>query len=49
MHPASLRMAVAAKGTHGFFLVTDAMPPVGTDADGFNLYGQRIFRAMAVW
>jgi N-acetylglucosamine-6-phosphate deacetylase len=24
--------------------VTDAMPPVGTDVDGFNLYGQRIFR-----
>jgi N-acetylglucosamine-6-phosphate deacetylase len=44
VHPASLRMALAAKGSDGFFLVTDAMPPVGTDADGFDLYGQRIFR-----
>ena len=27
-----------------FFLVTDAMPPVGTDATSFELYGQRILR-----
>jgi N-acetylglucosamine-6-phosphate deacetylase len=44
VHPASLRLALAAKGIDGFFLVTDAMPPVGTDVDGFDLYGQRIFR-----
>jgi N-acetylglucosamine-6-phosphate deacetylase len=44
VHPASLRIALEAKGTDGFFLVTDAMPPVGTDTDGFDLYGQRIFR-----
>ena len=42
--PATLRMALAAKGPAGLFLVTDAMPPVGTDADGFELYGRRILR-----
>jgi N-acetylglucosamine-6-phosphate deacetylase len=44
VHPASLRMALAARGADGFLLVTDAMPPVGTDADGFDLYGRRIIR-----
>ncbi|WP_158045267.1 N-acetylglucosamine-6-phosphate deacetylase [Skermanella pratensis] len=42
--PATLRMALAAKGPAGLFLVTDAMPPVGTDAAEFELYGRRIFR-----
>jgi N-acetylglucosamine-6-phosphate deacetylase len=44
VHPAVLKMALAAKGADRFFLVTDAMPPVGTDATGFELYGQRILR-----
>jgi N-acetylglucosamine-6-phosphate deacetylase len=44
VHPAVLKMALAAKGPDRFFLVTDAMPPVGTDATGFELYGQRILR-----
>ena len=43
-HPAVLKMALSAKGADRFFLVTDAMPPVGTDATGFELYGQRILR-----
>ncbi|UEM18542.1 N-acetylglucosamine-6-phosphate deacetylase [Skermanella mucosa] len=42
--PATLRMALAAKGPAGLFLVTDAMPPVGTDATEFELYGLRILR-----
>src|SRR3954467_12616303 len=44
VHRAVLKMALAAKGPDRFFLVTDAMPPVGTDATGFELYGQRILR-----
>jgi len=44
VHPAVLKMALSAKGADRFFLVTDAMPPVGTDATGFELYGQRILR-----
>jgi N-acetylglucosamine-6-phosphate deacetylase len=44
VHPAVLKMALAAKGADRFFLVTDAMPPVGTDATSFELYGQRILR-----
>ena len=44
VHPAVLKLALAAKGSDRFFLVTDAMPPVGTDATGFELYGQRILR-----
>jgi N-acetylglucosamine-6-phosphate deacetylase len=44
VHPAVLKIALAAKGTDRFFLVTDAMPPVGTDATSFELYGQRILR-----
>jgi N-acetylglucosamine-6-phosphate deacetylase len=44
VHPAVLKMALSAKGADRFFLVTDAMPPVGTDATSFELYGQRILR-----
>jgi N-acetylglucosamine-6-phosphate deacetylase len=44
VHPEVLKMALSAKGPDRFFLVTDAMPPVGTDATSFELYGQRILR-----
>ena len=41
VHPASLRLAFAAK-PRGLFLVSDAMPPVGTAMAGFVLGGQWI-------
>jgi N-acetylglucosamine-6-phosphate deacetylase len=40
--PESLRIAVGAHGYERMMLVTDAMPTVGTDATGFDLYGKRI-------
>lgn len=42
--PALLRLAFAAKGADRLALVTDAMPTVGTDDDGFTLCGIRIDR-----
>jgi N-acetylglucosamine-6-phosphate deacetylase len=42
VHPASLRIAFAAKGERGLILVTDAMPPVGTPLAEFQLQGERI-------
>lgn len=44
VHPALLRLALAAKPPGRLFLVTDAMPPVGTDATSFELYGRSIHR-----
>lgn len=44
LHPATLRVAVRAKGTHRLMLVTDAMPSVGTDDTGFILQGRKIWR-----
>lgn len=44
VHPAMLRLALAAKGPGGLMLVTDAMPPTGTDDSSFQLYGQTIHR-----
>lgn len=41
-HPASFRIALAAKPRGKVFLVTDAMPPVGADSPKFSLYGQPI-------
>jgi N-acetylglucosamine-6-phosphate deacetylase len=38
VHPASLRVAIAAKPRGRMLLVTDAMPPVGTDMTDFLLY-----------
>ena len=38
VHPASLKVAVRAKGTSHSVLVTDAMSPVGTDLLRFPLY-----------
>ena len=42
VHPASLRIAMAAKGPERLALVTDAMPTVGSDRKEFQLGGQRI-------
>ena len=42
VHPATLRIALAAKGPERLVLVTDAMPTVGSDRQFFQLAGQRI-------
>jgi N-acetylglucosamine-6-phosphate deacetylase len=42
VHPASLRVALAAKGPDKLVLVTDAMPTVGSDKTSFMLGGRRI-------
>jgi len=42
VHPASLRVALAAKPRGKVILVTDAMPVVGADHPHFNLYGESI-------
>lgn len=42
VHPAAARIALAAKPRGKLMLVTDAMPPVGSDATSFELYGERI-------
>jgi N-acetylglucosamine-6-phosphate deacetylase len=42
VHPASLRVALAAKPRGKVFLVTDAMPPVGADSPDYVLYGETI-------
>ncbi len=42
VHPASLRVALAAKPDGKIFLVTDAMPPVGSDDPSYVLYGETI-------
>ena len=42
VHPAVLKIALAAKREDRFMLVTDAMPSVGTDGDFFMLQGRRI-------
>jgi len=42
VHPATLRVAIAAKQRGGMFLVTDAMPPVGSDQPAFELHGETI-------
>src|SRR6185369_12363576 len=43
VHPATLRIALAAKGAQRLALVTDAMPSVGSDDKEFELAGQRVF------
>jgi len=43
VHPASLRVALAARGLDGAMLVTDAMPPAGTDMTEFTLQGRTIY------
>ena len=42
VHPASLRVAIAAKAHEKMILVTDAMPPVGSDNPDFVLKGETI-------
>ncbi len=42
VHPAAMRVALAAKGPDRFVLVTDAMPPVGSVLSEFMLGGRRI-------
>jgi len=42
VHPASLRVAIAAKARGKMLLVTDAMPPVGADHPNFVLNGETI-------
>lgn len=42
LHPATVRIAINAKGMDRIMLVTDAMPSVGTDAASFILQGKRI-------
>ena len=42
VHPASLRVAIAAKPRGKMLLVTDAMPPVGSDHPEFVLNGETI-------
>lgn len=42
VHPASLKVALAAKPRGKVFLVTDAMPMVGSDDPSFTLYGEVI-------
>lgn len=42
VHPATLRLALAARGVDGMMLVSDAMPPVGGSADRFTLMGRDI-------
>ncbi len=44
LHPATVRIAVRAKGPQRLMLVTDAMPSVGTDDPEFVLQGRRIRR-----
>jgi N-acetylglucosamine-6-phosphate deacetylase len=41
---ASLRIAIAAKGTEHMMLVTDAMSVTGTDLTSFELHGRTIYR-----
>ncbi|MBN8947049.1 MAG: N-acetylglucosamine-6-phosphate deacetylase [Rhodanobacter sp.] len=42
VHPASLRVAIAAKARGKMLLVTDAMPPVGADRPDYVLNGETI-------
>ena len=42
VHPAALRVALAAKGAERLALVTDAMPTVGSDRKAFMLGGRTI-------
>ncbi len=42
VHPGALRVALAAKPRGKVFLVTDAMPMVGSDDPSFALYGEVI-------
>ncbi len=45
VHPAMLRLLLAAKPAGRVMLVSDAMPPVGTRLDRFELQGRTILRS----
>ncbi|MEM7024417.1 MAG: N-acetylglucosamine-6-phosphate deacetylase, partial [Pseudomonadota bacterium] len=45
VHPASLRLALAAKSPAKLMLVTDAMQVTGSDLVEFELHGRRILRS----
>jgi N-acetylglucosamine-6-phosphate deacetylase len=42
VHPSVLRLVYASKGATGVALITDAMPPVGTDTSSFRLQDTEI-------
>ncbi|AJP72437.1 N-acetylglucosamine-6-phosphate deacetylase [Sphingomonas hengshuiensis] len=42
VHPAALKIAIAARGIDGAMLVTDAMPPVGGTRGAFTLMGTEV-------
>ncbi|KAA0579523.1 N-acetylglucosamine-6-phosphate deacetylase [Azospirillum sp. B21] len=44
VHPLMMRAALTARPRGRMMLVTDAMPPTGTDADRFELNGRTIYR-----
>jgi len=44
VHPALLRLAASRKRPGGLFLVSDAMPCVGTGDTSFSLYGKTVHR-----
>jgi N-acetylglucosamine-6-phosphate deacetylase len=44
VHPAMLRLALATKPRGRLYLVTDGMPPLGTAATRFELYGETVER-----
>jgi N-acetylglucosamine-6-phosphate deacetylase len=44
VHPAMLSLTLAVKPRGRVYLVTDAMPPIGTMADRFELYGGTVER-----
>ncbi|MCP3100212.1 N-acetylglucosamine-6-phosphate deacetylase [Myxococcus sp. K15C18031901] len=44
VHPANLRLLLKTKPRGKVLLVSDAMPPVGTQATSFTLYGKHILR-----
>jgi len=43
VHPMSMKIVIRVKGKENVFLVTDAMPPVGTNLGSFELYGKTIY------
>ena len=45
VHAAACRAAIAAKGTRGVALISDAMPPAAGGPDVFELRGRKITRA----
>jgi N-acetylglucosamine-6-phosphate deacetylase len=44
VHPALMRLLLKVKPPGKVILVTDAMPPVGSDETSFTLYGRKVLR-----